>query len=123
MTDETQEGTNVSELTLQYTKSVLCRVIHVDGAWGGITPQGAIQMDLYSQKHEVPASTTYDVLKEDPSSQRSNLKEKRTVNRGFVREVEVEVIMSPEVARTLKTWLEERLAMLEAAQAKQTDSQ
>ncbi len=123
MTDETQEGTNISEVTLQYTKSVLCRVIHVDGAWGGITPQGAIQMDLYSQKHEVPASTTYDVLEEGPSSQRSNLKEKRTVNRGFVREVEVEVIMSPEVARTLKTWLEERLAMLEAAQAKQTDSQ
>lgn len=123
MTDETQEGTVVSEVTFKYTKSVLCRVIHVDGAWGGITPQGYIQLDLYSEKHEVPDSQAYDVLEKDSNPQKSILKQKQLVQRGMNREVEVEVIFSPQVARALKTWLEERLAMIEAAeQKKQSDS-
>ncbi len=122
MSEEDQAGAIIGEVTFRYTKSVLCRVIHVDGAWGGITPQGYIQMDLYSEKHEVPDSHTYDVLGKDPKSQRGTLKEKQVVNRGLGREVEVEVIISPEVARALKNWLEERLAMIEAVQAKQLDS-
>ena len=117
MTDETQEGTVIAEVTFRYTKSVLCRVIHADGVWGGNTPQGYIQMGFYSEKHEVPESQTYDVIGKDPSSKGGTLKEKQLASRGMGREIEAEIIISPQVARSLKAWLEGRLAILDAAQA------
>jgi hypothetical protein len=120
--EKDQTGTVISEVAFRYTKSSLCRVIHMDGAWGGVTPQGHVQMGLYSEKHEVPESHTYDVVGKDSSSKSGVLRQKAIADRGLVREIEVEVIMSTEVARALMRWLEERLAMVEAAQDKHSKS-
>ncbi len=118
MTDETQERTVISEVTVRYTRSAFCRVIHADGAWGGLTPQGNIQMALYSEKVEIPELTTYEVLGQ-AGSPMGSLREKQVVQRGHNREVEVEVILSPAVAMSLRDWLQDKLDKLQAIQAKQ----
>jgi hypothetical protein len=121
MTDETPEGTVIGEVTTKYSKSALCRVIHADGVWGGLTPAGNIQMDLYSEKHTFPDSTTYDVVGQ-PGATIGALKEKQVVGGGHNREVEAEIILSPAVARSTRDWLEDKLVRLEAAQKPQAST-
>ena len=87
-----------------FIKSNYFRVIHADGAWGGTTPQLNIQMVLYNERQPIPTRIDYDL------SEMGQVKEVgRESRRGIVREVEVSIVMSPELARSLRTWLTDKL--------------
>lgn len=112
MTEDTQKGTVLAEVSIKYARSAYCRVVHADGAWGGITPQGLVQMAVYSEKHEIPDAATFEVMGQ-PGSPTGSLKQKQVIGGGHVREIEVEIIMTPAVARAMQEWLVEKLTRIE----------
>ena len=75
------------------------RTIHVDGAWGGVTPNGGIAVSLYHEHNPVPSKVTLRLEKG------GTIQEDKSGGRGIRREIEVEARMTPEVARALAEWL------------------
>lgn len=92
-------------LEILYTKSNACRVVHADGAYGGVTPTLNIYMALYSQHNATPDATT---LRFDRAAKVAK-EEIRTPTHPWVREIESEVIMSRDTALALRDWLNGRL--------------
>lgn len=112
MPEEQKSEQPVTSVEVNYKQSYFSRVIHVDGAWGGVTPQGQIHMALYSEHQPVPEQTMFMVA----SGQE---KVKLSVERPqLVREIETEAIMTPAVALAIRNWIDGRLATLEELQKK-----
>lgn len=99
------------EIRFYYLKSNQFRVVHVDGAHGGITPRGHIQMALFSERAPIPRETVQN-------EKGKEILEKRVQRNGLIREVEIEAILTLETAKVLKTWLDQRIQSLEELRKK-----
>jgi hypothetical protein len=99
------------KIRFHYLKSSAYRVIHVDGAHGGVTPHGYIQMSLLSERHPTPQISTY-ALSETKRLGEEMLDE-RVGRDGLIREVEVTALMDYRTAIALRKWLNDRIAELE----------
>jgi hypothetical protein len=101
-------GTTKQSVRFSYIKSTFFRVLHVDGAIGGVTPQGFIHCALYNERQAIPQLTEHDVVG-------TKLGEAtRTEGRaGFVREVEADLMMSRSVASELRDWLTRQIEMFD----------
>ena len=94
-------------VTFHYIKSNLFRVIHADGAWGGITPKLKIQMALFSERNPIPQQTVQEVTEADTLG--DERKAERVSRKGVIREVEAEVVMDVETAESLAEFLNSRV--------------
>ncbi len=103
-------------INFHFVKSADYRVIHVDGAHGGITPHGFVQMTLYAERQPIPQRTTHEVSSGQVGDE---LTDERLGRDGPVRECEVTAILSLPTATALRDWLEKRIEQLNAAR---TDS-
>ncbi len=105
------ETPEVPRVEFRYLKSTAFRVIHADGAWGGLTPRGDIHMVLYNERPTIP-----DVTANELNPDGSLGKEIGKVwKEGMVREVEVDVIMSYPTAKALLTWLSTKVESIDKA--------
>ena len=102
------------QVRFHYIKSNEFRVIHVDGAHGGITPRGNIFAALYSVRAPIPQMTVHN-LKTDGTL---DDEVERKVRDGIVNEVEVGVMFDLASAEAFHAWLEEKIAKLKEMQAK-----
>lgn len=95
-------------VTATYTKSPLHRVVHGSGVWGGITPQGEIRMSFFNEMLTIPESIVLDVT---PTGA-TEVKEERAggTEPRFTRELEVDVVLGITVARSVHSWLGDKLA-------------
>ncbi|GEM_PF-958424 len=110
MTTSRQRGqrrTLPAKLDVHYVKSTSCRVIHVSGAWGSITPQGIIHAAVYSEHVFLPEHVEY------PITEDGKVTDVRFPGNVITREIEAELFMNQEVATSLRNWLNDRLAELE----------
>jgi hypothetical protein len=94
-------------LSFRYHKSQSFRVIHADGAFGGLTPRRGIFLAFYNERFPIPEVTVQQVtaggrLGDEVTSQRQ-------AKEGIVREVEAGIVMDPEVAKSLVVWLNEKI--------------
>jgi hypothetical protein len=102
-------------VVFEYIKSQLFRVIHSDGAIGGITPTGNVHVAFYSDRAAIPK---VQVHRKNPDGTLGDLLKKHTVVRpGIVREMDVDVILSPAAAEALMLWLSDRLKDLKQRRA------
>jgi len=102
----------VVEVSFDLIKSKYFRTIHVDGAFGGISPTGTyLRMGIFNESQPIPEKITHS-LTPDNQLGPENI-EKRLVNHSFIREVEADLIMNFETAKLLKNWLEQQLSMFE----------
>jgi len=100
-----------SKIDFHYEKSNLFRVVHVDGAFGGPTPQGKILVSVYSERLPLPKLITQE-LKPDGSLG----KEVDRISRGGIfREVEVALMMDRNVAESIRNWLGVKIGELDKA--------
>src|SRR5260221_8805933 len=91
-------------LKCRYVKSTQFRVMSADGMFGGITPQGLIQMSLFTERAPIPTEAEYQVTPEGGLGSEI----KKGDNNGVVeieRELEVSVQLRPDTARALLVWL------------------
>jgi hypothetical protein len=92
-----------------YIKSNLFRVVHVDGAIGGITSRGLIHCSLYSERPAIPQITEHQVTAEG----RIGVPVEQEGKEGIVREMDVDLIMTKRTATELRDWLSNRISDLD----------
>ncbi len=112
--EKTGDGVDAPEkpvVIYHFIKSNLFRVVHADGAHGGFTPQGFIQMNFYSERFPIPRETHHRLEKNLPE-----ILEERVVRKGAVREVEVGVVMDLGTATSLVKWLNTNIKRLKEVQ-------
>ena len=93
-------------IEFHFIKSVHFRTVHVDGAWGGITPRGAIQCAIYSERQPIPRTIKQYLTEDSRLSDKYDTLEARD---GMIREVEANLIMSLSTAVSLRDWLNTKI--------------
>lgn len=96
-------------------KSNQFRVVRGDGAFGGLTPQGAISASFYSERFPLPRTTTHEIKDGKPGDE---IIAKRDVRSGIVREIEVNVVLELAAAIAFHQWLGRKIVELSAAMEK-----
>ncbi len=91
--------------TASLIKSNGFRCVRADGSIGGITPNGHIHMAFFSERSAIPRRVIHELTAD---GQLGNTKEMETRN-SIVRELDVDVFMTSEVARSLYDWLGSQL--------------
>jgi hypothetical protein len=102
---------NGEKVKFYYEKGNFFRVIHVDGAVGGLTPTLDVFLSIYNQRAPIPQVSVQKVM---PNGQLGDeVVEDRQQKDGVFREVEVGLVMNLNVARALQQWLTEKIDLAE----------
>jgi len=105
-------GQPVKEVAFDFIKGQYFRVIHADGVIGGPTPQGHLHFAFYSERPPIPRRLVQPISPtgrlEDP------ILEKSVIRDALVREVDIDVIMTVQVAEQFHHWLTARLEEMRA---------
>lgn len=96
-------------VTFHYIKSNFFRVIHIDGAISGLTPQMGIHLGLFNERPAIPQQAEYRLA---DGGLGEELKDKRVSKSGIVRELEVDMMLSETTAKALIQLLGEKLQLL-----------
>lgn len=101
----TPEGA-ASTVKFHFIKSPTFQIDHVDGAFGGITPRGTINIMFYSERNPLPKTVEHEVQNGVVGRE---LKEKRESKDGIIRDVSRGVVMDIAVAVSLRDWLSQKI--------------
>jgi hypothetical protein len=110
-------GALPTSLRFYYIKSPTYRVLHIDGAIGGITPKGLIHCAVYSERPAIPREQEFSV--EDGLRLGRIVATEGKV--GIVREIEADLMMDKRVVRELRDWLDKRLADIDVAEIESSE--
>jgi hypothetical protein len=109
--DEQSEPTTV---IFEYIKSPAFRTIHADGAIGGVTPSGNVHIAFYNERAPIPQKIVH---KRKPDGSLGALLKEQTVARpGIIREMDIDVVLSPSALDALIVWLQTRQSDLKKRQ-------
>jgi hypothetical protein len=100
-----------TQIEFDYIKSNFFRVIRADGAFGGISPTGAIHMAVYSERQAIPTKTVHHL---QGTQLGPELRERRQGRTAIVREVEADIVLELPQAIVLRDWLDEKIKSLNA---------
>lgn len=96
-----------SLIPFHYIKSNHFRVLLADGVHGGISPRGWIQMNFFSERQPLPR-VVYHALREG-GGLGEEVRELREAREGVIREIEAEVVISVDTARSMIKWLQDKV--------------
>jgi hypothetical protein len=99
------------QVRFDYIKSNLFRVIHVDGIFGGISPNRKIHFSAWNERWPIPKQLSYKLTPEGTRGE--EIKEARVSRDAVVREVEVHLIMDVATAKRVHVWLGQKIAIAE----------
>lgn len=108
---EADQDTSERKIAFDMIKSNFFRVIQVEGAFGGISPHALLRIALFNERFAIPKHMEH-VLAPDGTVGRE-LRSARDGRDAVVREVECELVMTLESARTLHRWLGDKIKDLE----------
>ncbi len=115
MSEDRKPGRELpSEIKLDYIKAPTFRDIFVDGVFGGVTPRGYIQMAVYNERFSIPQTAVLELNPDGTAGE--EILEKRVSRSDVVRDVEANLIMDAELARSVAAWLIEKAEVIEQAQ-------
>lgn len=83
------------------------RQIHIDGAHGGITPSGFINLNFYSQRGVIPKGTEFAI--DETGKIIEAIRDIEDSKSGIIREFEFGVYMDINTCKNLKDFLEQRI--------------
>jgi hypothetical protein len=107
-----------TSLKFYHEKGNFFRVVHVDGAIGGLTPTRDIFMSLYSQRIAIPK-----VIEQRLSLDGAVGEELRREGKdGIFRELEVGVVLTPTTARQIAEWLNQQARLAEQTVTPQVET-
>jgi hypothetical protein len=102
-------------ITFEYRFADGYRTHHVDGATGGVTPNGFIHFAVYSEKFELPVKQTFRLGTDGTIGAALD---GLVSTRKIVRELSADIMVSLATARGLRDWLSERITELEGISSK-----
>jgi hypothetical protein len=95
---------NTSRITIHNKINQGFRQIHIDGALGGITPKGLINLNFFAERFPIPKSTDFEIDKETKTLKR--IEDSNDTKEGIIREYEFGVYMNIETAKNILSWLQ-----------------
>ena len=101
-----------AKIRYEYEQKKNARPNYTHGVWGGINPQGEIELNFYVESDKVPTFSERNVDEEGsfgPEMAPYN-EDARTV----VRNIHSKILVNYQTARALLEWLEEKVETLEA---------
>ena len=98
-----------SNVDFHYIKANSFHVVFADGVWGGITPRGYIGMSFFSERYPIPKKLVHETKADGTLGPETN----RETKIGIIREVGVEVQMDLAMAKSFRSWLDEKITVLE----------
>ena len=101
-----------STVTFHWVKSNHFRTIHVNGAFGGFSPDGNLFLSVYSERPVLPDVTVQTI--ESSGQLGKEIIEQRKGLQGVVRELEAGLAMDLRTAKSLVDWLNERIKIAES---------
>jgi hypothetical protein len=107
------ENQNPSTVEIDYLKSNFFRVIRVNGAFGGFSPDGQLFMAIFSERPPFPDATVYSVEANGQIGPEIIEKRQTTSKGKIVRELEAGLSMDVRTARAIVQWLNERIDIAE----------
>ncbi len=116
MPEENKTGdAKIREISIHYIKSNAFRVIYAEGAHGGLSPNGKIQMGLYNERQPIPQQTLHAIeqVGKHAVTVGKEIVEKRIGRTGVVREVETEILMDVAAAKEIGQWLLDQAATVD----------
>lgn len=99
------------EIHFHYIKSTFFRVVHADGAFGGVTPRGNIQTNFYSERNAIPRKTVHPIKADGTLG--DEIRSARVERDGPVREIEAGVVMDVNATKALIVWLQNKVDQIE----------
>jgi hypothetical protein len=100
---DTKASADNVPIAFEYIKSQLFRVIHADGVIGSVTPNGNVHVAFFSERPAIPRMMVY------PRNPNGTLGPEKTLARpGIIREMDVDVVLSPAALDLMLTWLADR---------------
>jgi hypothetical protein len=106
------EQNSPSEIIFDYIKSNLFRVVHCDGAIGGVTPSGNLHIAFFSERPAIPRTLVHS--RNEMGTLGPPIPERVVGRPGVVREMDVDVVVSPRAVDALIAWLQQQKVALEA---------
>lgn len=100
------DGPSADVVQFHYIKSGLFRTIHVSGAIGSVTPSGNIHCALFNERAAIPRITQHQIDESGNLNKESVVVDGRD---GFVREMEIDLVMSLDSAKGLRDWLNQKI--------------
>lgn len=97
------------KITFHYLKGPDFRTIHVDGAIGGLTPNGHLHIAFYAERVAIPQTTTQPINPDGTLGDEIARESKE----GVVRQMETDIIVNESTARNIKVWLDQKLEEFE----------
>lgn len=119
MTEETTASQPAS-IRFHYIRGTQFRSVHVDGVIGSLTPSGGIHCATFSERQAIPQEE--EIALNPDGSLGDPVAGSRRSHGGIVREMDIDLIMSLEVARSLRTWLDEKIALVEQGSPQESES-
>lgn len=104
-------GRQSQQLKVDYIKSNAFRVVHADGALGGLTPRLDIHMSFWSERFPIPKEIVYEI--DQGAMTGKEIGQLRVAREGLVREVEVGVVMNLETAKVFHRWFGDKIESAE----------
>jgi hypothetical protein len=106
------ENSAASGVKFHYIKGNFFRVIHADGAVGGITPGRGVFLSLFSERGAIPKMIELAINADGSLGGEID----REGKEGLVREVEVGVMLDLKAAKDIAQWLLKQVEILEASE-------
>ena len=91
-------------VSIKYQKTTDYKIIPATGAYGGSTPQGEVMCNFYVEYLAPPDLVKLEINPADGTSKESM----KGLNNSFIRELNVGVLMRPDIAKTIGKWLIEQ---------------
>lgn len=95
------------------------REIHVDGAIGGITSAGFLNMNFFAERFPIPKSTDFSVIENKKIGEK--LGDSIDSKTGIIREYEVGIYMGYETATAISKFLIDKLREWDELSQRHTD--
>lgn len=115
MSDPQQDAEANASFTIHQSKSALFRVVHADGVWCSVNNFYNFNLTFFNDRHPIPTALhlKYDGVRiaEDMAA--------REVKEGWFREMEVNVVMSLDAARSMRGTLDYYIGVAEKMLAEQ----
>lgn len=96
------------EVDFHYLKTSNYRTFHVDGIFGGPTPNGNIYMELFVERAPTPKQVTHQVNKDGTLG----VEIKREGKSGLIREIEAGIVFDLATAEKIQKWLSGKIEVL-----------
>lgn len=103
-----------NHITIHNKISPSYREIHVDGAYGGVTPKGQLALSFYAERFPIPKSSDFEI--DLTGSKMTKIADSDDSKKGVLREYEFGVYMTYESAKALLDFMQKKISELEEIQ-------